>query len=70
MIASMQTRHTCRAEQVAETKAILYVKVHDRTIQCFGMFFAQIIDPSVSMLAMNLSRPIDQPNSLLLQFIF
>ena len=66
MTTAMQSQHTCRRAQVTETKAILFVRMHDRTIQYVGMFCAQIIDPSVAMLSRNLSRPIDQPDPSLL----
>ena len=70
MTTAMPARHTCRWEQVAETKATLFVRVRDRTIQCVSMLCAQIIDPSVSMLSKNFSRPIDQPDPSLLQITF
>ena len=71
--SQQQCKHnidTCSREHVAETKVIIFIRVHDCMIQCIGMFCAQIIDPSVSTLPRNLRRPIDQPNPSILQVSF
>ena len=71
--SQQQCKHdidTCSREHVAETKAILFIRVHDCTIQCIGMFCAQIIDPFATMLSRNFCRPIDQPNPSILQVSF